>query len=78
MPLTPAGLLGFPTAPGHRPPLFYTKLKISFYKRFRVSLNLFQSRTQGGGEVPPVLPVEMTCGLAPQSQPCLSTPQHQL
>jgi hypothetical protein len=45
MPLIPAGLLGFPTAPGHRPPLFYTKLKISFYKRSKVT---FPSRTKRG------------------------------
>lgn len=37
MPLAPTGLLGCPTAPGHRTPLFYTKLKTSFYKRFRVT-----------------------------------------
>lgn len=74
MPLTPAGLLGFPTVPGHRPPLFYIKLKL-FLQKIQ---SFFGWEHRAGGQLPPTLlvlierlpgplgqgTVQVTCGLA--------------
>ena len=61
-PPTPAGLPESPTAPGRRPPLFYTKLKTGFYERRGVPFSV------GGAE-------EMATDLQPcVSSPKLPSP----
>ena len=52
---TPAGLLESPTAPGRRPPLFYTKLKTGFYERRGVPFSA-GSAEMAGASNPAILP----------------------